>query len=189
MLINLTPVKIFSKIFASIVLLCIIFAGITTGSFAQERGHKKSRVSPNASVSQTIGTTKILIPYGRPSLNGREIFGKLVPYGKVWRAGANEATAIVLPEDVTIEGKPLKAGTYSMYTVPHKEGPWTIIINSNLGWGIPYDKSKDILRVQVKAEEASFREQFMIYFENVTNHSADIVLHWANTKIPFTVEV
>lgn len=153
---------------------------------AQKRGHKQARPSPNASVSQTIGTTKILITYGRPSVRGRKIYGGLVPYNKPWRAGANEASIIVLPKDVKIEGKPLEAGTYSFYMIPDKKH-WTVVINSNLGWGIPIDSSKDIMRVQVEPEKAPFREQLAIYFENVTNTSADIVLHWAKLKVPFTI--
>lgn len=155
---------------------------------AQQRGNSKSRASPNASVSQTIGTTNISITYGRPSVKGREVYGGLVPYNKPWRAGANEATTIILPTDVKIEGKLLKAGTYSFYTIPG-EDQWSVVISNNLAWGIPIDRSKDVLEVQVEAEEAPFREQLMIYFENVTDTSADVVVHWADLKIPFTIEV
>lgn len=161
----------------------LLFICVGTSVYAQQRGNQQPRVSPNAKVVQTIGTTNVLITYGRPSVNGRDIFGGLIPFGEVWRTGANESTVIVFPKDVTIEGKPLEAGTYSLYTIPRKD-KWTIIFNSKLSWGTQYDKSKDVLRVQVEPKEAPFREQFMIYFENVTDHSAKIVLHWAETKVP-----
>lgn len=175
------------KLFSFAVSVCII-AAMAVPSLAQERGNKQPRVSPNASVSQTIGTAEVLITYGRPGVNGRDVFGGLEPFGEVWRTGANESTVIVFPKDVTVEGEPLEAGTYSLYTIPG-EDEWTIIFNSKLSWGTQYDKSKDILRVQVEPKQAPLREQFMIYFENVTDQSANVVLHWAETKVPFTIEV
>ncbi len=180
--------KTLSKLILTAVVACLVFICTFVTANAQQRGNQRARVSPNASVSQTIGTTEVLITYGRPSVNGRDVFGGLEPLGEVWRTGANESTVIVFPKDVTIEGQPLEAGTYSIYTIP-REDEWTIIFNSKLSWGTRYDKSKDVLRVQVESKEAPFREQFMIYFENVTDHAADIVLHWADTKVPFTVEV
>ncbi len=175
--------------FYTIVLtVCLLLSTALRTLHAQERGSKQPRVSPNAGVSQTIGTTEVSITYGRPSVNGRDVFGGLEPFGEVWRTGANESTAIVFPKDVTIEGEPLEAGTYSLYTIPGKD-QWTIIFNSKLSWGTQYDKSKDVLRVQVEPKQAPFREQFMIYFENVTDQSANVVLHWAETKVPFTVGV
>lgn len=176
------------NLISSIAILSLMAVTAAAPLQAQDRGNKQPRVSPNATVSQTIGTTQVLITYGRPSVNGRDVFGGLEPFGEVWRTGANESTVIVIPADVMIEGKPLEAGTYSLYTIPGKE-KWTIIFNSKLSWGTQYDKSKDVLRVEVEPVEASFREQFMIYFENITGQSADIVLHWANTKVPFTIEM
>lgn len=166
----------------------LAIAFLATTSLAQERGNNKPRVSPNASISQTIGTTIVSITYGRPSINDRLIFGRLVPFNEVWRTGANESTAITFSDDVKIEGKPVEAGTYSLYTLP-KEDEWTIIINSKMSWGTQYDESQDVLRVNVKPQEAETQEQFMIHFENVTDTSADVVLHWENTKVPFTIEV
>jgi len=176
------------RIIFTTILACFLIISTVDAIQAQKRGHKQARPSPNASVGQAIGTTKISLTYGRPSVDGRKIFGGLVPYNKPWRAGANEATIIVLPEDIKIEGKPLEAGTYSFYTIPGKKH-WSVVISSNLAWGIPIDSSKDIVRVQVEPETAPFREQLMIYFENVTNTSADIVLHWAKLKIPFSIKL
>lgn len=170
-------------IFASV---CIAF--LSTSALAQERGADEARVSPNAAVSQTIGTTQVSITYGRPSVNDRQIFGGLAPFGEVWRTGANESTVITFSDDVKIEGEEVEAGTYSLYTVPG-EDEWTIIINSKLSWGTQYDKSADVLRVNVEPEQDQEVEQFIIYFENITDTSAECVLHWDTTKVPFTIEV
>lgn len=172
------------------IILCSIFslALLNVTAQAQERGMDEPRQSPNAAVSQTIGTTQIMITYGRPAVKGREVFGGLEAFGEVWRTGANESTVIVLPTDVTIEGEEVPAGTYSIYTIPG-EDEWTIIINEKLSWGTGYDESEDLIRVTTTPEEGVPMEQFMIYFENVTDTSADIVLHWDTTKVPFTIEV
>ncbi|WP_445664518.1 DUF2911 domain-containing protein [Fodinibius sp. AD559] len=172
--------------FFKISLVALMSLCITTTALAQERANDEPRTSPNATVSQTIGTTDITITYGRPAVNDRTIFGDLVPYGEVWRTGANESTALVVSDDVTIEGNKLKAGTYSLYTVPGKD-KWTIIINSKLSWGTQYDKSKDILRFTVEPQKADFIERLLFYFEDVTQESATVVLHWDNTKVPFTI--
>lgn len=166
----------------------LMLALVSVSAIAQERGNKEARVSPNASVSQTIGTTEITITYGRPSINDRNIFGGLVKYDQVWRTGANESTAITFSDDVMIEGEEVKAGTYSLYSVPG-ENEWTIIINSKLSWGTQYDPGKDVLRTKAKPEKGRKVEQFMIYFEDVTDSSAECVLHWDTTKVPFTIEV
>lgn len=163
----------------------ILFTSLGT---AQDRGSEEPRTSPNATVSQTIGTTDITITYGRPAVNDRDIFGSLVPYNEVWRTGANESTAIVVSDDVTIEGNKLEAGTYSIYTIPGKDS-WTIILNSKLSWGTQYDKSKDLFRFKVTPKEANYIERMMFYFDDVTKKSANVVLWWDNTKVPFTIEV
>lgn len=179
--------KLTTSIF-TILFAALTFFFSTAVSFAQERGNKEARTSPNAAVSQTIGTTEVSITYGRPSVNDREIFGGLEAFGEVWRTGANETTAITFSDDVMIEGQQLEAGTYSLFTIPGKN-EWTIIINSKLSWGTQYDESQDVLRVTTTPEEAQHVEQFMIYFEEVTNSSAECVLHWENTKVPFTINV
>lgn len=166
----------------------LILIGFTTTGIAQDRGSDEARVSPNASVSQTIGTSEVSITYGRPSVNDREIFGGLVAYDQVWRTGANESTAITFSDDVMIEGQKVEAGTYSLYTIPGQD-EWTIIINSKLSWGTQYDEGQDVLRVTTTPQEAQHAEQFMIYFEDVTDSSAECVLHWNNTMVPFTIKV
>lgn len=174
------------KTFASL-FLCLLLVGlISQPAVAQERGSDESRVSPNATVSQTIGTTEVLITYGRPGVRDRDIFGGLVAYGEVWRTGANESTVIVLSDDVMIEGEEVPAGTYSIYTVPG-EDEWSIIINEKLSWGTQYDESMDHVRVTAEPEESFFVEQFMIYFEDISENEAEMVLHWDDTKVPVTI--
>jgi uncharacterized lipoprotein len=153
---------------------------------AQERAMDEVRVSPNAAVSQTIGTTQVSITYGRPGVKERTIFGDIVPYGQVWRTGANESTAITFSKDVTVEGEPIQAGTYSLYTIPEKE-EWTIIFNSKLSWGTMYEPQHDIARFTVKPESADKKENLAFYFTDLTDTSAVAVIHWDTLKVPFTI--
>lgn len=171
-------------------LLAIALIGLSLHTVqAQERANKKPRVSPNAAVSQTIGTTTVTITYGRPSVKGRQVFGGLEPYGEVWRTGANEATTITFSNDVLIEGEPLEAGTYGLFTVPGKE-EWVVIFNNVPNqWGaFDYNSGEDALRVRVEPEQAPKMEQLMFYFEDITQESGTAVVHWADVKVPFTIE-
>jgi hypothetical protein len=154
---------------------------------AQERSNDSPKASPNAAVSQTIGTTEVSLTYGRPSVNEREIFGGLVPYDEVWRTGANESTAITFSDDVMIEGEMVEAGTYSLYTLPG-EDEWTIIFNDKLSWGTQYDMSQDVLRVQTEPQESYFIEEMMIYFSDLTDTSGEMMIHWADTRVGVTIE-
>lgn len=157
-------------------------------SAAQERANEEPRVSPNAAVSQTIGTTVVRITYGRPSVEGREIYGGLVPYDEVWRTGANEATTFSVSSDVTIEGEPLSEGTYSLYTIPGRD-TWTLIFNNVANqWGTEYDESEDALRVEVTPESAPQREMMTFLFEKVKNGKGTCVLHWADVRVPFEIQ-
>lgn len=171
----------------SILIGAIVMLLTVANLSAQERQTERVMVSPNASVSQTIGLTDILVTYGRPAVRDREIFGGLVPFGQVWRTGANESTVVVFPEDVSVQGEMVPAGTYSIYTVPG-EGEWTVIFNNLVSWGTQYNEAEDFLRVMATPEESHFVEQMMIYFENISAEAGDLVIHWANTKVPVTVE-
>src|ERR1700730_6527820 len=113
------------------------------------------RVSQRGTVSQRVGLTDITITYHRPAVGGREIWGKTVPYGKVWRAGANENSTISFSDDVSVEGKPPAAGTYGFHTIPDKD-QWTVIFSKNsTSWGsFSYDEKEDALRVNVKPHAA-----------------------------------
>src|SRR5215510_7437562 len=148
------------------------------------------RMSQRGSVTQRIGLTDITINYHRPAVGGREIWGKIVPYGKVWRAGANENTTITFSDDVTIEGKPLAAGTYGLHTIPDKD-QWTIIFSKNAtSWGsFSYDEKADPLRVLVKPHAAEGFEQLTYTFEEVKPESAVATLRWEKLAVPFQIGV
>lgn len=155
---------------------------------AQERTTDRVWQSPNAAVSQTIGLTEILVTYGRPGVRDRDIFGGLVPYDEVWRTGANESTVVVFGDDVLVEGEKVPAGTYSLYTIPG-EDEWTVIINEKLSWGTQYEEAEDFLRVTVEREISFHMEQFMIYFEDVTEDQGNLVLHWDDTRVPVNISI
>lgn len=148
------------------------------------------RVSQKASVMQTVGLTDITITYSRPGVKGRAIWGDLVPYDKVWRTGANEATSITFSKDVSIEGNPLTAGTYSLHTIPGKSS-WTVIFNKKSEqWGsYSYDAEQDALRVDVTPSAGPHVEWMMFSFPDVKNDSARVELAWEKTRVAFTVGV
>src|SRR5437899_11285500 len=167
---------------------------------------KPIRPSQKASVMQTIGVTDITITYSRPPVKGRTMFADappsmearakgeatldnqnerqkgepIVPYKHVWRAGANEATMFVVTDDVVINGQPLKAGTYSLHTIPGKD-EWTVIFNSDPGqWGsFSYDSAKDVLRVKAKPQMAADNQEWLMYtFDPVSDNSAQVNIRW-----------
>jgi hypothetical protein len=148
------------------------------------------RVSQRGIVTQRIGLTDITIAYHRPAVGGREIWGKTVPYGKVWRAGANENTTITFSDDVSVEGKPLAAGTYGLHTIPDKD-QWTIIFSKNsTSWGsFSYDEKEDALRVNSKPQAADFREALTYTFEEIKPDSAAATLRWEKLAVPFHISV
>src|ERR1700747_3587338 len=126
------------------------------------------RASQRATVTQRIGLTDVTITYHRPTVGGREIWGKTVPYGQVWRAGANDNTTIAFNDDVSIEGNPLVAGTYGLHMIPDKE-QWTIIFSKNsTSWGsFSYDQKEDALRVTVKPHPAESFDMLTDVFDYV----------------------
>ena len=156
-------------------------------SYAQEN---KIRLSPKASVMQTVGFTDVTIDYSRPGVKGRTIWGALVPYNKVWRAGANEATTINFTTDVTIEGKNLPAGKYGFFTIPNKDS-WTLIFNKVADqWGaFQYNEAEDALRVTVKPESNNFQEWLAYTITKTGDKSAVVSLEWEKLKVPFKIEV
>lgn len=173
--------------------LPLIALGLALGCLpvqGQDRGNTVPRVSPNASVGQTVGVTEIQITYGRPSVRNREIFGGLVPFDEVWRTGANEATTISFSTPVRIEGKAMDAGTYGFFTIPG-ENEWTLIFNEKANqWGAyNYDSNKDALRITVEPEPARPQEMLTFTFQDVTDSTTTGLLHWAETRVPFDVAV
>lgn len=147
------------------------------------------RLSPNASVSQTIGYTNITINYCRPGVKGRTIWGGLVPYGKVWRTGANEATEIHFTTDVKLNGNPVPAGIYSIFTIP-SEKDWMVIINKEYGMnGLNYNEAEDFLRFKVVSQEGTFTERMLFTFHGLTDSSVTVQLNWEKLQIAFDVEI
>jgi hypothetical protein len=147
------------------------------------------RPSPKASLMQAVGLTDITINYNRPGVKGRAIWGALVPYDKVWRTGANEATTIEFSEDVWINGNKLTKGLYSLHSIP-TAGPWTVIFNSVAQqWGsYSYDPAKDALRIQVTPEPAEHREWLTFEVPEMTTDTAKVVVRWEKIAVPFTVD-
>jgi DUF2911 family protein len=148
------------------------------------------QASPAASVSQTVGLTEIKIDYHRPAVNKREVWGKLVPYGQVWRAGANENTTIQFSSPVTVGGKTVPAGTYGLHTMPG-EKDWSVMLSStSTAWGsFSYDEKEDVVRFSVTPKPADFEERLEYRFENPTDNSADVVLQWEKLQISFPITV
>lgn len=178
---------------------------------------KPIRPSQKASVMQTFGVTDVTITYSRPGVKGRTIWGEasaemasrapgeatldnqndrkpgepIVPYSHIWRAGANEATLFQVTDDVLINGQPLKAGSYSLHTIPGKD-EWTIIFNSDPGqWGsFNYDSKKDTLRVKTKPQTASDNQEWLLYtIDPLDASSARVNIRWEKLTVPFTVSV
>ncbi len=146
--------------------------------------------SPKASVSQTVGLTDITISYHRPAVNKRKVWGELVPYGEVWRAGANENTTITFSSPVTVGGKALPAGTYGLHMVP-AAGEWAIAFsNEHNAWGsFSYDVKEDAARIPATARPAEFEERLSYRFEDPTDAGVTAVLHWEKLEVPFTIGV
>jgi len=198
--------------FAFAMLLVVLSSALDTS--AQNPALRLPRPSQKASVMQTVGVTDITITYSRPGVKGRKIWGDappaaptgtatlddarsrakdapIVPYGHVWRTGANEATTFTVTDEVMVNGQKLPAGTYSLHTIPGKD-EWTIIFNSDAGqWGsFTYDEKKDVLRVKAKSQTVADNQEWLNFnFPTVTPNSAQVVIRWEKLVVPFTVEI
>ncbi len=156
----------------------------------QAQGIKMPAPSPSQKVEQAVGLATVSVDYSRPSMKGREIFGSLIPYGQLWRTGANASTKIKFTEDVTIEGNKIPAGEYSLYTIPNKD-EWTIIINKNTKlWGNDgYKQEEDQARFTAKTQKNPRKvESFTINFTNLKSDATDVELLWDDVIVPFTVK-
>ena len=154
--------------------------------FGAEEKFEFPDASQHATVKQRVGLTDVEIEYSRPNVRGRQIFGGLVPYGKVWRTGANASTKITFSDAVKIGGKDVPAGEYAFYTLP-TENEWTIILSKDTkGWGAyDYKSDTDALRVMVKPETLPAPvESFTIAFDDLKDDGATIVLKWDKTRVP-----
>jgi len=148
------------------------------------------RDSQHSVVMQRIGITDITINYHRPLVKGRQIWGKVVPYGQVWRAGANENTTIAFTYAVTIEGQPLAKGIYGLHMIPG-ENEWTIIFSkTHTAWGsFTYNQAEDALRVTVKPQPSESHEALTYDFDDVKSDSAVAALRWEKVAVPFKIDV
>ncbi|MHA6249392.1 DUF2911 domain-containing protein [Pontibacter sp. CAU 1760] len=159
---------------------------------AQAQGIKMPAASPSQKVEQAVGLSTVSLDYSRPSMKGREIFGNIIPYGKMWRTGANASTKIKFSEDVTIEGNKVPAGEYALYTIPNKD-EWTVIIHKNTKhWGdggADYKQAEDQARFTVKPQQNPRKvESFTINFTNLQADAADVEILWDNVIVPFTIK-
>ena len=192
----------------------LALCAITISVSAQQVRPPVPRPSQKATVTQTVGTTDISMAYSRPTVKGRLIYGDwptnvpgegtldnqnqrpagapIVPYGHIWRAGANEATLFTVADDVAINGQPLAAGKYSFHAIPAKDGEWTLIFNNDDGqWGsFAYDAKKDALRVKTKAVPTPDSAELLTYSIDASGDKAAVVtLRWDKVAVPFKVEV
>lgn len=164
----------------------VLSAGAT-----QAQGIRMPAASPSQKVEQAVGLSTVSVDYSRPSVKGRTVFGDLVPYGKVWRTGANSSTIIKFTDDVTIEGKQIPAGEYAILSIPN-QNEWTIILSKNtkLGGNVgAYKQEEDQARFTVKPQQNPRKvESFTINFANLKPDAADVEILWDNTIVPFTIK-
>src|SRR5437868_10717643 len=173
---------------ASALLLGLLFVANLTE--AQSTVLDLPRPSQHATVMQRVGVTDITINYHRPLVGGRKVWDALVPYGQVWRAGANENTTITFTDPVSVEGKPLPKGTYGLHMFPG-EKEWTVVFSKNsTSWGsFTYDEKEDALRVTVKPQPADLHEALAYDFDDVKPDSTVVALRWEKLAVPFKVGV
>jgi tetratricopeptide (TPR) repeat protein len=170
--------------------LCFAILGIG-GTVSAQNDLNLPDVSQAAEVKQRVALTDITVKYHRPLVNGRKIWGGLVPYGKVWRAGANENTTIEFSDPVSVEGQPLAKGIYGLHMIPNPDS-WTVIFSkTNTGWGsYSYKQEEDALRVNVKPRPlAEMKEALEYEFEDLKPDSTAVTLKWEKLGVPFTVSV
>jgi hypothetical protein len=157
---------------------------------AEGQQFRTPRPSPDATVTQFVGVTEIKIDYSSPGVKERKIWGELVPFGEVWRTGANEVTSITFSDPAKVNGNELPAGTYGIHIIPNAN-EWEIIFSKDteIDGSSAYDASKDALRIKVKPEEHHFTERMTFLFSDVTNNTVNVNLVWENLKVTFGVEV
>ena len=149
------------------------------------------KLSPEATVSQTVGTTTVTLDYHRPQVRGRRIWGELVPFGQVWRTGANEATTIKFTDPVRVNGQPVPAGTYALFSIPGPE-QWTLILNkrSRQFGTFEYQPKEDLIRFDVKAKMVKEHSEWLTYeVYPASRSSAYVDLYWEKLRVSFLVDV
>ena len=172
------------------IILFFVFTACMASMDAQIR---TPAASPGAKLEQAVGLSTITVDYSRPSAKGRKVFGDLVPYGQFWRTGANTGSKITFSDDVKINGKELKKGKYSLFTIPG-EMEWTIVFHKNADLNVPggdgYKMEDEALRFMAKAEKmAKMKETFTIEFDNLKDGGVDLFLAWEYTRVAFNIDV
>jgi tetratricopeptide (TPR) repeat protein len=163
---------------------------VFTFSLSAQQNLKLPDPSQRGTVMQQVGICEIKIDYHRPGVKGRQVWGALVPYDQVWRAGANENTTISFSSDVLVDGKRVPAGSYGLHMIPTKND-WTIILSKDYrAWGsFFYKEENDLMRFKVKPQSSEFQEWLMYAFDDVTSNSTTASLKWEKLKIPFKIEI
>ena len=149
------------------------------------------RFSPATEIKQMVGLTEIEVQYSRPSMRGREIFGNLVPYDKIWRTGADNSTKISFTTDVMVDGNTIKAGTYSIFSIPN-QNEWTVMFYSDVElWGVPRDWSDDkiVFISNYKVNKINPVETFTISFDDLTNNDVNMSISWENSSVNIKIDV
>ena len=179
---------LFAALVAAALLAGTHTAGAQTVQAPDLSAPRVPRVSQGAVAKQIVGLSEITITYHRPGVKGRAIWGGLLPYNQVWRAGANEPTLITMSDPVTVAGKKLNAGTYRLLVIP-TQGDWTLIFNSETkNWGTVYDSTFDVVKIAVKPESGAHEEFMSFSFTDLTSSSAKVVLAWEKMRLAFTLE-
>lgn len=175
-------------------IICGLVFSLFLLNISDAQSLKVPTLSPRAEISQEVGLTKVQLSYSRPSAKGREVFGNLVPYGEIWRTGANAASTVTFSEDVTVSNQPLAAGTYAIYTIPDRD-LWTIIIHKNTSMrslGGNYDNANDAMRFgAIASNTLTHTETFTMEISDITTSSFNIRMLWADklVKIPVKLNV
>ena len=171
-------------------LFSVLFVSLLVPVFASAQGLTTPEVSPAATASQVIGLTDMTVSYHRPGTNGRKVWGALVPYDQVWRAGANQNTTVSFSSPVTVNGTRLAAGTYGLHMIP-TAGDWTVIFSNESGaWGsFSYDQKEDAARVTAKPQPADFQERLGYTFDDPARDSVVLALRWEKLRVPLDIQV
>ena len=170
----------------------LIALAIVITQFTIEAQVKTPQSSPKSEIKQVVGLTDVEIVYSRPSARGRAVFGNLVPFGQLWRTGANENTTISFSDDVQIDGKELKKGTYALYTIPNAQQWDVIFYKATDNWGTPakYDEANVALKTTVKESTSpTMAETFTIGISGIENNSAYLEMYWENSYARLKFEV
>jgi hypothetical protein len=173
-----------------VAILLLPFLLLAAGAAAQVPGLTAPEASPAATASQVVGLTELSVSYHRPATNGRAVWGALVPYGQVWRAGANENTTVSFSTPVTVNGTALAAGTYGVHMIP-AAGDWTVIFSRETGaWGsFSYDEKEDAARVTAKPEAAPHQERLGYSFDEPTADSVVLAMRWEKLRVPLAIRI